>query len=134
MTLQPATMSSGRRQSPPKRELLGGRGPRRGSHERGLHVQLLQRLLEGQERRHPLCPTQHRVRLELILDEPPNALEHKWVKERLQYYMRCEPHAPPRWKPVGLQPRSAVSCCGGSSSVAPTSRDWPRSSRRQRRL
>ena len=37
-----------------------------------------------------------RVRLQLILDEPPLALENKWIKERVEYYMRCEPHAPPR--------------------------------------
>ena len=28
-----------------------------------------------------------RVRLQLILDEPPEALENKWVEERLQYYI-----------------------------------------------
>ena len=34
--------------------------------------------------------------LQLVLDEPPEGLYNRWVKERLEYYRRVEPSAPLR--------------------------------------
>ncbi|WP_428379736.1 hypothetical protein [Marinobacter adhaerens] len=34
--------------------------------------------------------------LQLVLDEPPNGLYNRWVKERLEFYRRVEPSAPLR--------------------------------------
>ena len=34
--------------------------------------------------------------LQLVLDEPPDGLYNRWVKERLEYYRRVEPSAPLR--------------------------------------
>ncbi|CAJ1382341.1 unnamed protein product, partial [Effrenium voratum] len=34
--------------------------------------------------------------LQLVLDEPPEGLYNRWVKERLEYYRRVEPSAPTR--------------------------------------
>ena len=44
-----------------------------------------------------------RVRLQLILDEPPEILQNKWAKERVPYCVRWEPHAAPSnaWAPWG---------------------------------
>ena len=63
-----------------------------------------------------------RVRLQLILDEPPEELENKWIDERLlQYYMRCEPHAPPRDERMEASggPRLRFSSSNGMGQVAP---------------
>ena len=34
--------------------------------------------------------------LQLVLDEPPDGLYNRWVKERLEFYRRVEPSAPLR--------------------------------------
>ncbi|CAJ1402618.1 unnamed protein product [Effrenium voratum] len=41
-------------------------------------------------------PEVYKAILQLVLDEPPEGLYNRWVKERLEYYRRVEPSAPLR--------------------------------------
>ena len=114
----------------PERELLGGGRKERGSHQGGLHVLLFVQLT-GRK-------SDQRVRLQLILDETPQALKNKWVEERLQYYIGAS-HTPrdERIEASALQPLQCHAwdkweiCCGGSSAATRRSRGC-RKSRRQR--
>ena len=42
--------------------------------------------------------------LQLIMDEPPEALYNQWIKDRIEYYKRVEPVAPPRDEQLDLGP------------------------------
>ena len=49
--------------------------------------------------------------LQLVLDEPPEVLYNKWIKERMEFYKRVEPCAAPRderLELVGNEPPSEV--------------------------
>ena len=45
-----------------------------------------------------------KVSLQLIMDEPPEALYNQWIKDRIEYYKRVEPVAPPRDEQLDLGP------------------------------
>ena len=45
-----------------------------------------------------------KVSLQLIMDEPPEALYNQWIKDRIEYYNRVEPVAPPRDEQLDLGP------------------------------
>ena len=47
-----------------------------------------------------------RVSLQLIMDEPPEALYNQWIRDRIdiEYYKRVEPVAPPRDEQLDLGP------------------------------
>ena len=47
--------------------------------------------------------------LQLILDEPPQALYKAWTKSCLEYYKRVEPTAAPR--DVAMSPMPFAQCC-----------------------
>ena len=135
------------RPGPPECELLGSGRKASWSHQGRIHVLLLKakgggtRFLQLSGRK-----ADQRVRLQLILDEPPQALENKWIKERVEYYMRCEPHAPPEmreWRPVvGQGSASATrmawgtwgSFCGTSFCRTLRSQGLPRSMGQRKRL
>ena len=60
----------------------------------GLHVQVYWRAGGGGSRL--LQIRAGKAILQLVLDEPPEGLYNRWVKERLEYYRRVEPSAPLR--------------------------------------
>ena len=43
-----------------------------------------------------------KVSLQLIMDEPPEALYNQWIKDRIEYYKRVEPVAPQRDEQLDL--------------------------------
>ena len=45
-----------------------------------------------------------KVSLQLIMDEPPEALYNQWIRDRIEYYKRVEPVAPPRDEQLDLGP------------------------------
>ena len=45
-----------------------------------------------------------KVSLQLIMDEPPEALYNQWIKDRIEYYKRVEPVAAPRDEQLDLGP------------------------------
>ena len=45
-----------------------------------------------------------KVSLQLIMDEPPEALYNQWIRDRTEYYKRVEPVAPPRDEQLDLGP------------------------------
>ena len=47
-----------------------------------------------------------RVSLQLILDEPPQALYSRWIKSRVEYYTRMEPQAPLRDECLDIDPNT----------------------------
>ena len=45
-----------------------------------------------------------KISLQLIMDEPPEALYNQWIKDRIEYYKRVEPVAAPRDEQLDLGP------------------------------
>ena len=45
-----------------------------------------------------------KVSLQLIMDEPPEALYNQWIRDRIEYYKGVEPVAPPRDEQLDLGP------------------------------
>ena len=48
--------------------------------------------------------TSGRTVLQLVLDEPPERLYNRWVKDRIEFYKRLEPTAPLRDVPLKVDP------------------------------
>ena len=48
--------------------------------------------------------TSGRTVLQLVLDEPPERLYNRWVKDRIEFYKRLEPTAPLRDAPLKVDP------------------------------
>ena len=79
---------------------LGGGDQGEGSDHRRLHVQVLPGLLEVWTGGNTLQITGrhkgHLTALQMVLDEPPQALHNQWIKDRVEFYKRVEPVAAPR--------------------------------------
>ena len=64
-------------------------------------LQMVQGFLEGKD---GVQITSGNVVLQMVLDEPPERLYNRWVKDRIEFYKRLEPTAPLRDVPLKVDP------------------------------
>ena len=66
--------------------------------------------------------TSGNVVLQMVLDEPPERLYNRWVKDRIEFYKRLEPTAPLRDVPLKVDPnpvhRLSFSISNGLGNVS----------------
>ena len=62
---------------------------------------MVQGFLEGKD---GVQITSGNVVLQMVLDEPPERLYNRWVKDRIEFYKRLEPTAPLRDVPLKVDP------------------------------
>ena len=87
----------GVRPCPAQHQRMGSGGQGEVQDHRGLHVQVLQGLLEGEPWGHTAAlqiTGWHKDKatcLQLVMDEPPEQLYNQWIRDRMEFYKRVEP-------------------------------------------